>query len=85
MADKGWDGHPLGGAAVVAVTGMKIGTALEGTAGVLRIEYGKEPTLTKREAKQFLMNAKQVRELSKKMADLADRLEANQGAPGKVN
>ncbi len=76
MAEKDWDGHPLGGASVFPVTSIKTGTAMEGKAGVVRIEYGTEPSLQKRVAKQFLMTAKQVRGLSERLAALADRLEA---------
>ena len=76
MAQKGWDAHPLGGASVFPVTGIKTATALKGKAGVIRIEYGTEPSLTKRKAQQFLLNPEQVRGLSKVLAELADRLEA---------
>ncbi|MDV7142350.1 hypothetical protein R3X27_06615 [Tropicimonas sp. TH_r6] len=88
MADKDWEGHPLGGVSVFPVTGIKTGTAMEGKAGVVRIEYGTEPSLKKRVAKQFLLNASQVRGLSERLAELADRLDAAQddnGKPDKVN
>ena len=76
MAQKGWDPHPLGDTAVFPVTGVKTGTALKGKAGVMRVEYGTEPTLQKRKAQQFLLTAQQVRSLSETLAALADRLEA---------
>ena len=85
MADKDWDGHPVGGVSVFPVTGIKMGTAMKGKAGILRVEYGTEPTLRKRDAKQFLMNPGQLRELSKRLAKLADRLDASESGSETIN
>ncbi|RYH08629.1 hypothetical protein [Tropicimonas sp. IMCC6043] len=76
MAQKDWDAHPLGDIAVFPVTGFRTGTALKGRAGVLRIEYGTEPTLRKRKAQQFLLTPDQLRRLGQRLEDLADRLES---------
>lgn len=79
MAKGNWDAHPLGDVAVFPVTGLRTGTAMKGQAGVLRIEYGTEPTLQKRKAQQFLLTPRQIRELGQRLADLADRLDASAG------
>lgn len=75
MAKKDWDEHPLGGTSVFPVTGIRTGTALGGKAGVIRVEYGTEPSLKKRKAQQFMLTAQQARALSQTLSELADRLE----------
>lgn len=85
MGNKGWDSHPSGGTAVFPVLGIKTGTAAGGKAGVLRLEYGTEPTMEKREAKQFVMSPQLVRTLSERLAKLADRLEAAEDGTETLN
>ena len=76
MAKKDeWDAHPLGGASVFPVTNIRTTTAMQGTAGVIRVEYGVEPTLQKRKAQQYLLSPQQVRAFSKALEALADKLE----------
>ena len=58
MADSEWESHPLGGASVFPVTGFRMTTAMNKKAGVIRIEYGTEPTLKARKAQQFLLSGR---------------------------
>ncbi len=87
MNPKGWKQHPRGQTQVFPVTGWQTATAMNGKAGVLRIEFGTEPKLEKRESKQLIFSASQVRALSETLAKLADSLEAKaaEGTSGPVN
>lgn len=76
MPPKDWTKHPNGQVQVFPVTGWKTATTMGGKAGVLRIEFGLEPTLKKRDSRQLIMQAGQARALSETLAKLADRLEA---------
>ncbi len=75
MSRDGWKAHPLGGTQAFPLTSWKTATALQGRAGVMQIEYAKDPKLEKRDSLQLLITGPQARALSQTYANLADLLE----------
>ncbi len=87
MTPKGWTKHSSGLTQVFPVTGWRAAPAMKGQVGALRIEFATDPTMQKRDAKQFIMTATQLRALSETLIKLADKLdgEAQDIPDGPVN